>query len=165
MAGRATYDEDAKAHAFMQLEMNEGNVKRTSRDLGIPISTLRRWRDEWERDKNLPAAEALIVATGDFIEDAERVRNLALRKLEAKIANGEGTVAQVATVLGILDDKIARAKGIADRVTEHKFTLPSGEDIAAALQGLQRAAMDAARDRDEVIVEAELVEPKALPAP
>lgn len=163
MSGRQQYTDQAKAAAFTQLEMNDGNVKRTARDLGLPISTLRRWRDQWEKDQMIPAAEDLIQATGDFLEDAERVRNLALRKLEAKINNNEGTVAQVATVLGILDDKIARAKGIADRVTEHKITLPSRDEIVAALAGLQQGAIDAAIDRDEVIVEAELVEPKALP--
>jgi transposase-like protein len=164
MAGRQQYTDQAKAAAFAALEVNDGNVKRTARELGLPISTLRRWRDEWDANKNLPAAEDLIVATGDFIEDAERVRNLALKKLEAKILNGEGTVAQVATVLGILDDKIARAKGLADRVTEHKITLPSRDEIVAALEGLQAGAIAAANERDEVIVEAELVEQKALPA-
>jgi len=163
MAGRQQYTNEAKAAAFAQLEMNEGNVKRTARDLGLPISTLRRWRDEWEKGESLPAAEDLIQATGDFLQDAERVRNLALQKMEAKLLNGEGTVAQIATVMGILDDKIARAKGLADRVTEHKITLPSRDDIVAALSGLQQAAIEAAAERDEVIVEAELVEAKALP--
>jgi len=164
VAGRQQYTEQAKAAAFAQLEMNDGNRKRTARDLGLPLSTLRRWADDWEKQKNLPAAEALIQATGDFLQDAERVRNLALQKMEAKLANGEGTVAQIATVMGILDDKIARAKGIADRVTEHKITLPSRDDIVAALQGLQQGAIEAAAARDEVIVEAELAEPKALEA-
>jgi hypothetical protein len=67
-------------------------------------------------------------------------------------------------VLGILDDKIARAKGLADRVTEHKITLPSRDDIVAALEGLRQGAIEAAVARDEVIVEAEVVEQKALPA-
>jgi transposase-like protein len=163
VAGRQQYTDQAKAAAFAALEVNDGNVKRTARELGLPISTLRKWRDDWEANKNLPAAEDLFVATGDFLEDAERVRNLALTVLESKLQAGQGTVAQVATVLGVLDDKIARAKGLADRVTEHKITLPSREDIVAALAGLQQGAIEAAAQRDEVIVEAELVEPKALP--
>jgi len=164
MSGRSTYDDAFKANAFAQLEVNEGNIKRTARALGIPASTLRRWRDEWDQDKNLPAAEDLIVATGDFIEDAERVRDLSLQALEDKIRRGEGTVAQVATVLGILDDKISRARGLADRVTEHKITLPSREEIVAALDGLRQGAIEGAAARDEEIVYAELVEPKALTA-
>lgn len=164
MAGRQQYTDQAKAAAFAQLEVNDGNVKRTARALGLPISTLRRWRDDWEANKNLPAAEDLIVATGDFLEDAERVRNLSLKVLEHKLLAGQGTVAQVATVLGVLDDKIARAKGLADRVTEHKITLPSRDEIVAALNSLQQGAVEAAAERDEVIVKAELVEQKALPA-
>jgi transposase-like protein len=164
VAGRQQYTDQAKAAAFAQLEMNDGNVKRTARDLGLPISTLRRWRDDWEMAKNLPAAEDLILATGDFLEDAERVRNLSLRVLEEKLLAGQGTVAQVATVLGVLDDKIARARGLADRVTEHKITLPSRDEIVAALDGLRQGAIAAAVERDEVIVEAELAEPKALPS-
>lgn len=163
MPGRPQYDDAFKARAFAQLEVNEGNIKRTARDLDVPPSTMRRWRDEWQASKNLPAAEDLIVATGDFIEDAERVRNLSLRVLENKLARGEGTVAQVATVLGVLDDKISRAKGLADRVTEHKITLPNREDIVAALDALRQGAISAARDRDAEVVDAELVEPKALP--
>ncbi len=166
MSGRQQYTEQAKAAAYASWEVNDHNTKRTARELGLPVSTLRRWVADWEAAKNLPAAEDLIAATGDFLEDAERVRNLALRKMEAKLQNGEGTVAQIATVMGILDDKIARAKGLADRVTEHKITLPSRDEIAAALAGMQQGAIEAAQARDEVIVEAELVERKALkPAP
>lgn len=164
MAGRQQYTEKAKAAAFAHLEANDGNVKRTARELGLPVSTLRRWRDEWETNKNLPAAEDLILATGDFIEDAERVRDLSLRVLEEKLLAGQGTVAQVATVLGVLDDKIARTKGLADRIHEHKITLPSRDEIVAALDGLRTGALEAAAERDEVIVDAELVEPRALPA-
>ncbi len=163
MSGRQQYTNEAKAAAYAALEVNEGNKKRTARELGLPLSTLRRWADDWEKEKNLPAAEDLIAATGDFLEDAERVRNLALRKLEAKLQNNEGTVAQISTVLGILDDKIARAKGLADRVTEHRLTLPAREEIAAALAGLQQGAIEAAKDRDNVIEHAELVERRALP--
>jgi hypothetical protein len=85
--------------------------------------------------------------------------------MEAKLLNGEGTVAQIATVMGILDDKIARAKGLADRVTEHKITLPSRDEIVSALDGLRQGAIEAATARDEVIVEGGLAKPKELPPP
>src|SRR3954471_4456601 len=104
MSGRPQYTNTEKARAFALLETNQGNVKRTARDLGVPVSTLRRWRDEWDADKNLPAAEDIVLATGDFLEDAERVRDLSLNVIEAKLRKGEGTLAQVATVLGVLDD-------------------------------------------------------------
>ena len=164
MAGRPVYTDTDKARAFTLLETNTGNVKRTARDLGMPISTLRRWRDEWDKDRMLPAAEDILVITGEFLVDAERVRDLSLTVIEAKLRKGEGTLAQVATVLGVLDDKIARAKGLADRVTEHKITLPSPSEIVEALSGMQAAAVQAARQRQEEIVDAEVVEQKALPS-
>ena len=164
MSGRQQYTDQAKAAAFAALEVNDGNVKRTARELGLPPSTVRRWRDDWEANKNLPAAEDIIEATGNFVEDAERVRDLSLRVLEQKLQAGQGTVAQVATVLGVLTDPIDRARGLADRVTEHKITLPSRDDIVAALEGLRQGAIEAAVARDEEIVDAEVVEQKLLPA-
>jgi transposase-like protein len=164
MSGRPTYTDQDKARAFSLLEMNEGNVKRTARDLGMPISTLRRWRDEWDHDRMIPAAEDIIQSTGEFLEDAERVRDLSLVAIEAKIRKGEGTLAQLTTVVGVLDDKIARAKGLADRVTEHRITLPSRDEIVAALSGMQQSALAAAQQRQEEIVDAEVVEQKALPS-
>jgi transposase-like protein len=162
MAGRATYTDQQKAEAFALLEVNEGNIKRTARDLGLPASTIRRWRDDWNADKNLPSIEDIAQVTGNFLNDAERVRDLALRELERKLPNA--TAAQLVTVVGVLDDKIARAKGINDRVVEHKLTLPSPDAIRETLLGLQQAGLQAARLRDEEIVDAEVVEQKALSA-
>lgn len=164
MAGRPVYTDKDKARAFALLETNEGNVKRTARDLSMPISTLRSWRDEWARDQNIPTAEDIVQATSDFLVDAERVRDLSLVVIEEKLVKREGTLAQVATVLGVLDDKIARARGLADRVTEHKITLPSRDELVAALSGLQNAAVEAAARRHEEIVDAEVVEQRALPS-
>ena len=39
------YTEDDKATTLAMLSANGGNVKRTSRDTGIPITTIRQWRD------------------------------------------------------------------------------------------------------------------------
>jgi transposase-like protein len=165
MAGQARYTDEFKARAYAILETNEGNLKRSARDLGIPVNTLRRWRDEeWNTNKNLPAAEDLLNATGDFLKDAERVRDLSLTVIEAKLQRGEGTLAQVATVLGVLDDKIARAKGLADRVTEHKILLPSRDEIVSALGALRQGAIEAAVTREEEVQDAEVVEQKALPS-
>ncbi len=163
MSGRPVYTDKDKARAFALLETNGGNVKRTARDLGMPISTLRRWRDEWDKDRMVPAAEDIVLAANDFLEDAERVRDLSLTVIEDKLQKGEGTLAQVATVLGVLTDKIDRARGLADRVTEHKITLPSRDEIVAALSGMSTAAIAAAQQRQEEIVDAEVVEQTALP--
>ena len=162
MAGRPRYTDQQKAAAFALLEVNGGNLKRTARELGFPLSTIRRWRDDWEKDQNLPKIEDIAEATGDFVQDAERVRNLALQHLERQLPNA--TAAQLVTVVGVLDDKLARAKGLANRVEhEHRIALPSAEEIAETLLALNGAAKEAASRRQAEIVDAELVEaPKAL---
>lgn len=162
MSGRPRYTDAQKAEAFAVLEVNEGNLKRTARDCGLPVSTLRRWRDDWEKDKNLPSIEDIVDASGNFTEDATRVRNLALRELERKLPNA--TAAQLVTVVGVLDDKIARATGLSNKVEhEHRIALPSAEEIAKTLLALNGAAKEAASRRQAEIVDAELVEQKALP--
>lgn len=162
MAGKSKYTEEQKARAYVVLTTNEGNLKRTARDLGIPLGTLRGWRDGWERDGSPDISQVEDAVTG-FLEEAEEVRDLALRQLKMKLEKGEGNVSQVATVLGILDDKIARAKGIST-THEHKVTLPSAEEIRDALGGFAAGALAAAAIREEEIVDAEVIEPKALPA-
>jgi transposase-like protein len=159
MAGRATYSEDAKAKVFAALAANDGNVKRTAREFGIPSSTIRRWRDDWEREKNLPSAEALEVATNDFMTEAKEVRNLAIAELKRKIP--AANVSQLVATVGMLTDKIDRVEHVSTQVHEHKISLPSADEIAEALRGLQKVALESAARRDMEIVEAELV---ALPA-
>lgn len=159
MSGRATYSEDAKARVFAALAANDGNVKRTARDFGIPSSTIRRWRDRWEREQDLPSPEALEVATNDFLDEAKEVRNLAVAALKRKVP--DANVSQLVATVGMLTDKIDRVEHVSTQVHEHKISLPSAEDIAEALRAVQTVALEAAARRDSEIVEAELV---ALPA-
>lgn len=164
MSGKATYSDEQKAQVFTVLHANDGNVKRTHRETGVPISTIRRWRDDWEADRQLPDIADIQAASDDFVEEATRIRNLALRELERKLP--KATPAQLSTIVGTLDDKIARATGLASRVEhEHRIALPSAEEITDRLLALQAAAKDSASRRDAEIVDAELVEQKALPAP
>jgi len=163
VAGRAKYSDEDKSRAYVALATNDGKIKPTARDTGIPTSTLRMWRDEWE--KNGPPQQELVQkAAMDFLGESEEVRNLALTKMKEKLEKGDGTLAQIATVFGVLDDKITRAKGLATSRTEHVHTLPSADEVRELMSGFVSGAIDAAKQRQEEIVDAELVEPKALPA-
>ena len=161
MAGRAQYPEAKRAEVYVILEANEGNVKRTARDTGIPPSTVRKWRDDWANGVGIPSTDMVKASSGEFVDEATRVRNLALVELEKKLP--DATAASLANIIGTLDDRISRARGVADKVTEHKITLPSRDEIVEALQGLQQQAIEAAEMREQEIVEAEVVEMRALP--
>jgi len=164
MAGRATYTEQDMATVYVTLMTNEGNVKRTARETGMPESTVRRWRDEWEKN-GPPRMEEVEAAIGNFLEATERVRNKALLEIERQIEAGELKNAALVTAFGVLTDKIDRAKGIGSRVEhEHRLALPSHEELASLMVGAVEAAKIAARERDEEIIDAEVIEQPALPA-
>lgn len=162
MAGRATYTDEHKAQVYVIYTANEGNVKRTARDTGVPISTIRRWRDEWNRQENLPDIEILEEAVGSFTDKAQTIRWKALLSLENQIHTAKP--ADLIKVIGILDDKITRASGLADRTVEHRHTLPSADEVRELVQGFVEATKQAALDRADDVIDAEIVEQADLPA-
>lgn len=165
MAGRTTYSDDDLARLFVSLTANEGNVKRTARDTGIPESTVRRWKTEWET-KGPPSYEAVEQAVSTFAEDAERVRDKALKAIEEKIPGAK--VGELTTLVGVLDDKIMRARGLATGRVEHVHALPPADEIREVLAAVFQGAVQTAAARELDIIDAEVIEEqaqKALPAP
>ena len=165
MAGRATYTEQDQARVYVALASNDGNVKRTARETGVPEATVRRWRDDWKR-YGPPDQEAVDEALGDFAERAESVRWKALVELEKKLPGAKPS--ELITVVGVLDDKITRAKGLATSRTDHVHHLPSPDEVRELMQGFVQGALEAARTRQREVSElglGEQPERKGLPAP
>lgn len=165
MASRGTkFSEADKARVFVALTANDGLVKRTARDTGVPESTIRRWKQDWHTN-GPPDTSELAEAVDSFCDDMVVVRSEALTELRKKLPNA--TPSALIAVVGVLDDKIARVKGIgtSSRI-EHKLVLPSATEARELMQGFLEAGVEAARRRDEEIVDAEFVEqpPKGLPA-
>lgn len=158
MASRRIYTDEDRARAYIVYTANGGNVKRTSRDAGVPSTTLRDWVKEWETDP--PAVDLVQQAAGDFLVDAERVRDAALATLEKKL--GDATPSALVATVGMLTDKINLTKGLATSRSETVHALPPPEEIAAALTAAFQGALQAAKDRDQEIIDAEVIEPPAL---
>lgn len=164
---RATYTAEDKARAYVILQTNEGNLKRTARDTGIPEPTIRRWRNEWA-SQGAPPLDMIEEAATDMVTEAEKVRDLSLQRirerLESDNVKDQGTLPQLATVFGIVTDKIDRARGIADKRVEHVHALPSPEDIRGALVALVQGVQQGHAVREEEIEDAEIIEEtRALP--
>jgi transposase-like protein len=143
------------ARAYMVLETNQGNVKRTARDTGLPESTIRNWRDMWAEDGPPDVADVTLVVT-DFVANAERVRDKALTVLEGKL--DAATPSALIAVVGTLQDKVSIARGLATSRTEVQHALPSPEEIAKTLGAVLQGAIQAAQARDADIIDAELIE-------
>ena len=163
MAGRASYSEQDKARVFLALTANDGNVKRTARETGVPETTVRNFKREFE--DNPPSQEIVQqeFETGDYIAELETLRKELAVALRKKIPDMAGN--QLAVSYGIIDDKLTRARGLATSRTEHVHTLPTAEELALAGQMLATGAIEAARKRQEELAQAEVRrEQPALPS-
>ena len=147
---RRTYTDREKAVVYAELQVNEGNVKRTARNTGIDASAVRRWKMEWEANEvpQSVIAEVELVAS-DFISDAVRIRGKLLQKLEAVLDSGErATIPQLTTGIGILSDKIRAYEAISETTrVEHTLALPPVEELRELFSGLVVGMLDAARTR------------------
>ena len=117
MASRTGWTDEAKAQIYVQWVANDRNVRKTSREFGIPHGTLRYWTKEWEESG--PPAELNDIIANDayeFVHHANRVREQAMLKLEELIPQAESKqLSAIATVVGIMDDKIRLASGLATK--------------------------------------------------
>lgn len=148
MAGRSKYSEADKARVYVTLRAEDGNVGRTAKAASIPENTVRRWRDEWKLN-GPPDTSEVMAATSGFLADAEATRDEALRVLRTKL--GVASPQQLATIVGILDDKVARARGISEPSDRRQQELPSAEEIGRAIGGFMQVAIESARQRADTI--------------
>jgi len=160
--GRRVYTDDDKAQGLLHLTLTDGNVKRAARDSGFPETTIRRWKSEWERE-GVPAPIQLRAEqdAGDFTDEAVVVRDMALKQIKVKIPDAK--VSELITTVGVLDDKIMRARGLAVSRTIVTHELPSLDEIRATLAAAMTGALEAARERHDVI-DAEPATLVALPS-
>jgi transposase-like protein len=161
VAGRATYSEADKAKVYVVLQANDGNVKRTARETGVPENTVRRWRNQFQED-GPPDTELVEQEATDFIEDADRVRHKALRLIEEKVDQKDAKLNELNNTVGILTDKIDRVR-LPNKQVDHVHHLPPADEIRQVMAAFAQQQLEMAQRREEEIVDAEFGEIKALP--
>ena len=159
---RRIYTDEERARAYVTLLANLGTVRRTARDTGLPEATLREWKNTWEQD-GPPDVSLVEAEVKGFVERAERVRDKALDRLERLIEDDKVPPAQLVATVGMLQDKVSVARGLATSRTETVHALPDADAIREALGAVFRGAVEAARQRDADIIEAEVIEEQAPP--
>lgn len=167
MASRTEWTDEAKAQIYVQWVANDRNVRKTSREFGIPHGTLRYWTKEWE--ENGPPAELNDIIANDayeFVHHASRVREQAMLKLEELIPQAESKqLSAIATVVGIMDDKIRLASGLATKRTENTYVLPSQSDVKELMGAFVEGLVGSAVDRANEVIDVEVVEQPVLGLP
>jgi len=163
--GKRVYTDEERAAVFVALKVNEGNAARSSRDTGVPENTVRDWKARWaSRQWDVPNLDHQEKATSEAITATERVRDKALLLLEDKL--GEVKPDKLATVYGILDDKVRLHRGLPTSRSESQLALPAAEEVRDRLIEGVRLALTAQREREQDIIEVDVEEQAqvALPA-
>lgn len=169
-ATRRVYTDKDRAAVFAELTVNNGNVKRTARNLAIPVPTVRRWRDIWEREGVPQTVSAAVeVVRTDFLSNAIRTRDKLLVRIEELADAGNLGARDAVTALGVLSDKIRAYESLPDKHVEHTFQLPPPEEIRALFAGAIEGVVLAAKVRTAEIegsdepIEGEYIELEAAP--
>ena len=167
MASRTEWTDDAKAQIYVQWIANNRNVRKTAREFGVPHGTLRYWVKEWE-ESGPPdeIGDKIANEAYEFVHHANRVREQAMLKLEELIPQAESKqLSAIATVVGIMDDKIRLASGLATKRTENTYVLPSKQDVKELVGTFVEGLVSAAEDRANEIIDVEVVEQPVLGLP
>ena len=153
---RATYDDADKARVIAHLLANNGNVKRSARETGVPISTVRDWKTEMEKE-GIPDSvrDALPAVVDDIVVTLQRVRDKALLELERLVDNQELKGRELVGAIGMLTDKILLFKGEATSRHETKVALPEPDQLRELMAGF---FTDSTQSQQKRAAEIELTE-------
>lgn len=146
------YTEADKAAVYVALTVNDGNIRRTSLNTAVPESTIREWRDAWKNGEPTPDPDLIEGSATEFIEEAEGVRDLALRTLRQQIEKGEVKAAQLVATVGMLEDKIRLGRGLATSRSETVHSLPEPEEYMDALREYLVDALKQHKEREQDIL-------------
>lgn len=163
---RRVYTDMDRARAAVMLQANDGNVKRTARELGLPVMTVSDWKQLWEREgypENI--AEVLPAAIEDLTGQMKSVVIEAVRIVREKLP--QASAKDAAWIAGVFTDKLRLIEGQATHRTETVHTVQLDPiELAKQLEAYVADAVDAANVRHGAIEDAEWeqVGRPALPA-
>jgi len=144
----------------LTLQANDGNIRKTARETGVPFTTVKDWQHRWDKGgypENLQ--EALPAVRAEFIDEAVELRWRMVEELRKKVEQGQVSPAQLVAGIGMLTDKINVMRGLATARTETVHTnAPDPQEFAKALAEYVNETVEAANTRHGEIEDAEIVE-------
>lgn len=162
MAERRKYTDADRARVYTSLTINQGNIKRSARETGVPIATVRLWKKTWEKDG--PSTEIATLAEAQatlFVTEAELARDLALSQWKALVEEGKVAPRDLMTGVGVLTDKIHVAKGLSRGGDSQPQISP--DHMRELARGLVEGAVNHALTRERELQEADEAEYIVVP--
>lgn len=144
---RAHYTIEQKAAALALLDANGGAVKTAARELGIPVSTLRRWQNgqaigDHGNRKRPTVIDAAGIQGGGAIKTAEDLRTQKREELGALIGNemhailsrmgnvrDDANYRELATAFGIMFDKKRLLDGLPTEIVGYMPVVVKLHDV------------------------------------
>ena len=166
---RRSYTDAEKAKVYVRLVTNEFNVRRTAREMGLPPATVKLWKLAWE-DDGPPAriADYVPEIVDEFVMKSEEVIDMGLAKAKELIPElGPQQFSALGTMIGILSDKVTRAKGLPTNKTEFVQRLPDPVEFERALAQYASQMRDNQISRSAEVLDVEIIreQPDGLPQP
>lgn len=157
MAERRKYTDEERARVYTALTINNGNIKRSARETGVPIATVRLWKKSWEKDGPSEEIATLAQSQADaFVETATVARDLALTQWKGLVEEGKVAPRDLMTGVGVLTDKIHAAKGLSKGGDSQPNISPA--HMRELARGLVEGAVDHALTRQRELEDAEEVD-------
>lgn len=156
--GRKEYSDEERSLALLALQTNDWQVRPAARETGIPASTLRDWKKEWQTEGTTAEIDVIVDAQATaFVEKATKIRDKALDRIEAILNDDESNpkLTELNAIAGTLDDKIVRARAL--RRNDAGFEKPEQIDARAAgqlLAGFVQEALQMGRERQQAVTQA-----------
>lgn len=129
-AKKRTYTDEYRAEALAALAANDGNVKRTARQLGVPYTTLK----QWAKGIVHPEARANAQPKKELLADRlEELAHLLLDDLARPEKIMGASLPHVATALGIAVDKMQLLRGLPTVTVQNEYSSLSDDELKRLL--------------------------------
>lgn len=153
---KTNHSQETKYWAYVIWKANGENAYRASKETGINESTIRSWVKVW-RTEGIPEEANDIIAeiATDHTGRLAQVRDKALERLLQVIPDAtEKQIGSLATVVGIMEDKIRLVAGLPTSRSEttQRNALPSKEQMKEFVDQL----VEASNTRTAEIVDADI---------
>lgn len=162
---RRQYTKLDRAKVYWQLNANGNNLKRTAREMGVPVPTIRAWRKKWDAGEDIP--EALPVEKNpydpeafDYLAALKDLRMQTIMRLADQILHSQ-SLDHLTKLLATIDRDLDRAENKPDRLggsVNINVRLPSAEETANLLSGLVNNTLSDIDQRHGEILELEATE-------